>query len=105
MQLKSLVRCIRLLNPTLFLLFTLHSAAQADSDYWKIQHISTEAGLSNRFVNSIITDSRGFIWISTNFGLNRYDGHHFDVLTKESKGLKSNTMFSLYEDVNENIWV
>src|SRR5688500_13641152 len=53
-------------------------------DYWKVQHISTESGLSNRFINYITQDSRGFTWIGTNFGLNRYDGHRVDVLTRES---------------------
>lgn len=76
----------------------------AQAEYWKIQHIGTEDGLSNRFVNGIIQDSRGYTWISTNFGLNRFDGHQMDVLTRESHQLQSNSIYSLYSDVNERIW-
>ena len=72
---------------------------------WKIQHIGTEQGLSNRFINSIVQDSRGFTWIATNFGLNRYDGQHVDILTRETYHLSSNTIYALYLDVNQNLWV
>jgi signal transduction histidine kinase/ligand-binding sensor domain-containing protein/ActR/RegA family two-component response regulator len=72
---------------------------------WKIQHVSIEDGLSNRFVNAILQDDRGFMWIGTNFGLNRYDGHHFDILTKENSVLQSNSIYGLCLDYKKNIWV
>ena len=67
--------------------------------------IRTQDGLSNRFVNQIIQDHRGYIWMSTNFGLNRYDGQHFDVLTHESQGLYSNTIYGMRRDVFHHIWL
>lgn len=82
--------------------FNVISAQELD---WKIQHVSIEDGLSNRFVNTITQDGRGFIWIGTNFGLNRYDGHHFDILTKESSTLQSNTIYGLHVDDRRKIWV
>jgi hypothetical protein len=72
---------------------------------WRTNQISTESGLSNRFVNWITQDSRGYTWIATNFGLNRYDGHRIDILTRESHGLASNTIYELYPDSRKNIWV
>src|SRR5678815_1778626 len=81
------------------------SPCWSQSSNWKIQHISTDKGLSNRFVNDITQDKRGYTWISTNFGLNRYDGSHFDVMTRESHHLSSNTMFDLLVDFRGNIWV
>lgn len=77
---------------------------RSQAEFWKIQHIGIESGLSNRFINGIIQDSRGYAWISTNFGLNRFDGQHIDVLTRESHHLQSNTINSLYNDVNQRIW-
>src|SRR5688500_6227547 len=70
---------------------------------WKIQHVSIEDGLSNRFVNSLIQDDRGFMWIGTNFGLNRYDGHRMDVLTQQNSELSGNTIFDLQLDFKHNI--
>jgi len=43
----------------------------------KFQNISIESGLSNMSVQKIGQDSRGFIWIATARGLNRYDGVSF----------------------------
>jgi len=97
-----------LLSTSLLLITSIPSFSQNDpikQNDWKIQHIGTETGLSNRFVNCITQDSRGFTWIGTNFGLNRYDGHRFDILTRESNHLQTNTIFQLSPDVNHNIWV
>src|SRR4030095_781551 len=34
-------------------------------------------GLGSSFVNSLMRDSRGFLWICTRDGLSRFDGAHF----------------------------
>ena len=41
--------------------------------------LGVEDGLSQGSVYSILKDSRGFMWFSSYEGLNRYDGHHFEV--------------------------
>ena len=40
-------------------------------------YITTEDGLRNRFVTSIIMDNRSLVWIGTDNGLERYDGVEF----------------------------
>lgn len=71
----------------------------------KIRKLSIEDGLSNRFVRRTFQDSRGFIWLGTNYGLNRYDGYDFKLLTKENESLFSNTIHNLYEDSDTCLWV
>lgn len=54
---------------------------------------STEQGLSNSSINQIYQDKKGFIWITTENGLNRFDGVRFTVYKKssgDSAALKSN---------------
>ena len=74
-------------------------------DYnWKVRHISVDEGLRNRFINCITQDSRGFMWVGTNFGLSRYDGYRIDVMTREENGLHSNTIYGLHPDQNGMLW-
>ncbi len=91
-------------NIALLCFLSLSITAQPTSN-WKIQHITTSDGLSNRFVNAITQDDRGFTWIGTNFGLNRYDGYRLDIFTRERNQLQSNTIYQLNKDVRENIWI
>jgi len=41
----------------------------------KFRRLDTRNGLSNSQVNCVYRDSRGFVWIGTVYGLNRYDGY------------------------------
>lgn len=85
------------------LLFNSDLIAQSFSA--KIRKLSIEDGLSNRFVRNTFQDSRGFIWLATNYGLNCYDGYSFKVLTKEKEGLASNTIDKIYEDKDSCLWL
>lgn len=67
-----------------------------------------EDGLSSSFINNLYKDSRGYIWISTNDGLNRYDGVKFinyKSNQNDSTSLLSNNVYFMYEDSNANIFV
>lgn len=88
-----------------WLLLLLPSGSKAQSYLINTQHLSIEDGLSNRFVRSIYQDSRGFIWIATNYGLNRYDGYEFTLFTKEEQGLRSNSIYSISEDADSCLWI
>ncbi|MBL4649201.1 MAG: hypothetical protein JKY03_05670, partial [Aureispira sp.] len=85
------------------LLFNNDLIAQSFSA--KIRKLSIEDGLSNRFVRNTFQDSKGFIWLATNYGLNRYDGYSFKMLTKEKEGLASNMIDQIYEDQDSCLWL
>ncbi len=90
-----------LLLPTLL----CHQTSQAQSYITDIQKLSVEDGLSSRFVNTIYQDSRGFMWIGTQYGLNRYDGYEFKIYTIENSTLSTNNIENLYEDKDQKLWV
>ena len=52
--------------------------------------ITVEQGIASRDVKDAVMDTRGFMWLATNMGLNRYDGNNFLLFTKEKNGLISN---------------
>ena len=42
---------------------------------------STNNELSSSLINQIFQDKRGFIWIATEYGLNRFDGLRFSTIS------------------------
>ncbi len=70
--------------------------------------INNSNGLSNNKVNCILQDKRGFTWIGTDDGLNRYDGNNFLIFRNKpgsSVGISGNIIIGLFEDENETIWI
>lgn len=64
--------------------------------------------LSSSLVNHIYQDSRGMIWVSTEDGLNRYDGVKFNVYRHhegDSTSLVDNYVRSVGEDDQGNLYV
>ena len=68
---------------------------------------TTEFGLPNSKVNHIYQDNRGFIWISTENGLARFDGRDFLTFRyKRDKDdvLASDLVLSVFEDSRGTLW-
>ncbi|MGZ8544017.1 MAG: ligand-binding sensor domain-containing protein [Flavisolibacter sp.] len=81
-------------------------SAQEPSLYF--EKITVQDGLSHNQVNSIIQDQRGFIWIGTDDGLNRYDGKRFAVFRtrpNDSTSISGNIITDLIEDREGRIWI
>ena len=53
--------------------------------------LTTDDGLSNNRVTSIIQDNYGFVWIGTVDGLNRFDSKQFEVYTHNEDNFSSLT--------------
>lgn len=90
----------------LFLSFCLLSV-QAQREY-DIEQYGTAKGLSHDEVNSLFRDSRGFIWIGTNFGLNVFDGIRFTnyyQIPGKTNSLPNNNVFQIAEDQQHHLWI
>jgi len=84
----------------------LNSYSQKPALYFK--RLTQSNGLSNNKVNCILQDKRGFIWIGTDDGLNRYDGNNFVVFKNtpgQASGISGNTITDLHEDKDEVLWI
>ena len=80
------------------------------SSWVKLKYLTIEEGLSNNFVVSITQDKKGFVWIATESGLNRFDGKNFKHYKKRRNSLQStisgNELNKLYYDEDDNIlWI
>lgn len=90
----------------LLLLICLLCKAQPSTLYFR--NINTGNGLSHNKINCIIQDKRGFTWIGTDDGLNRYDGNRFQVFRHDPtnpSSLSGNMITDLLEDKNEILWI
>lgn len=71
-------------------------------------NFTTQHGLTNNDVNTLIQDSFGFIWFGTEDGLNRFDGYNFKVFRHnpiDHNTLTDNAIWALLEDKNGFIWI
>ncbi|MBC3757221.1 response regulator [Hyunsoonleella sp. SJ7] len=50
----------------------------------RIEYLSMEDGMSQVSVNDMVMDDKGFVWIGTADGLNRYDGNIFKTFLHDS---------------------
>lgn len=67
--------------------------------------ISTNDGLSDVYVSSIVLDDDGYAWIATNNGLNRFDGYHFRKYSRKDMGYTFDAFSKVSKDGDGNIWV
>lgn len=82
-------------------------SAPAQNGQFNFDRLGKKEGLSNSSPNCILQDSRGFIWIGTADGLNRYDGYKFKIYKNaplDSTSISSNYIKDLAEDRYGNIW-
>ena len=68
-------------------------------------HLTREEGLSNNNVICMHRDSRGFMWLGTFNGLNRFDGVQCRVYKPTNSGLKGVHMSNIVEDRAGDLWV
>jgi len=78
------------------------------SQQYIFTNYSINNGLSQSVVNCIFQDSRGYIWIGTQNGLNRFNGETFDVYSYnpvDSGSISNNWIYAITEDTSGNLWI
>jgi signal transduction histidine kinase/ligand-binding sensor domain-containing protein/DNA-binding response OmpR family regulator len=92
----------------LIILLFATGACFSQNQNFKFEHIGTADGLSQINVSCIIQDSRGFMWIGTRDGLNKYDGYRFTIYNhsfQDNNTISNNQIEDLLEDKEGNIWI
>ena len=72
------------------------------------QQFFTSDKLSSNRVLAICQDKTGYIWVGTEYGLNKYDGYRFTNYLHESanpNSISSNIVSFLFSDSQDNLWV
>lgn len=72
------------------------------------QSITVDDGLAQNTVWDILQDYRGYMWIATADGINRYDGYsfkHYKHKEEDTTTISGITDFRFFEDSNHQLWV
>ncbi|HEU4717319.1 MAG TPA: two-component regulator propeller domain-containing protein [Bacteroidia bacterium] len=89
-----------------FLSLALSSLAAQETGQFR--HYTTEDGLSQNSVYSIVQDRQGFMWMATQDGLSRFDGYRFEVFhpdAADSNSLSNNSVRCLLVARDGLIWI
>ncbi|MDB5202482.1 MAG: hypothetical protein JWQ27_1891 [Ferruginibacter sp.] len=92
----------------LLLMFACECYAQPLSQPLLFNHLNVNNGLSQGVNNCIYKDSRGFIWISSFDGLNRFDGLHCKIFrenSSDSGSVKGTLFLNILEDQRADLWI
>lgn len=70
--------------------------------------LSVEEGLSSKQVNSLTFDKNGYLWVGTNYGLNRFDGYRFRqffTTTTEDESPATQIISAVKSDPSGDLWI
>ena len=102
-------RTNRLFFPILAtLLAALPAGADEEARNLRFTRYSLQDGLSQVYVTAIAQDHQGFIWVGTQEGLNRFDGHEFVAFSHDPEdptSISQNLIKELLVDEEVFIWV
>ena len=72
------------------------------------EHYSIDQGMYETNITSIVQDDIGFMWFSTNSGIEKYDGYNFTTYKNnpdDTTSIDNAFANTLYKDNGGNIWI
>ncbi len=90
------------------LVFSFIFICSGYSQQYNFSNYSINDGLSQSVINCVFQDSRAYIWIGTQNGLNRFNGESFDVYSfnpTDSNSISNNWIYAISEDNDGNLWI
>ncbi|MBN1599788.1 MAG: hypothetical protein JW894_15950 [Bacteroidales bacterium] len=99
-----MIRKNYLLGLFLFIFFNISGLFSQSLSFEKI---SGEDGLIHEHILSIYKDSRGFLWIGTYGGIERFDGYEhrwYNSIVDRKTGVQNHTFHCIFEDNKNQLW-
>lgn len=92
----------RLLPSLVAVLFLLICTSVDGAEF---RRLTINDGLSDNSIYVVFKDSRGFLWIGTHVGLNRYDGFRFKHFFEGPDAIPDNSINDIFEDSEGHLWI
>jgi signal transduction histidine kinase/ligand-binding sensor domain-containing protein len=80
---------------------------QAQSQYSRFGHLTVEDGLSSNRTRCLYRDSKDYLWIGTEEGLDKYNSYEIKRYNYNENipgSISDNNIFCIYEDRGKNLW-
>ncbi|GAA0711851.1 two-component regulator propeller domain-containing protein [Paraclostridium ghonii] len=94
-----------LINIVVFAYYSLD--IYANKNNITFNDFNIEQGISQTTIEAIFQDSKGYVWLGTNDGLNKFNGYDFKVYNYEEdeNSISNNFITDIDEDKYGNIWI
>lgn len=72
------------------------------------RHYNIENGVSSNNISTLFQDQKGYIWIGTENGLNRFDGNQFTLYQKNNplySNFHANSINTICETTDKKLWL
>jgi len=92
----------------IFLIILFISSFSISAQNINFKHLTIQDGLSQSTINCIFQDSKGYMWIGTQDGLNKYDGYDFTIYKEnpiDTNSISHNWIWNIFEDNQMNLWI
>lgn len=94
--------------PLVFLYFSEPIFSKEFGRLNMFDHYDVRRGLSHNSVNCVFQSKKGFIWIGTAEGLNRFDGYEFKIFKHnpdDTTSLSNNFINTIFYDGKSGFWI
>ena len=98
-------RLIILILSFLFSFWTFAQILEPQVKFPRFASVSTKTGLAQDTVVDMLLDRDGFLYLGTQGGLDRWDGHQLYRIRGESDQLTDTSITRLFQDSRDNIWI
>ena len=71
----------------------------------KVVRLSPNEGLAQSYVSNLIVDKKGYLWLATQGGLNKYDGYQVEAVLGPDNALADAIIDVIYQDNQGYIWI
>jgi signal transduction histidine kinase/DNA-binding response OmpR family regulator/ligand-binding sensor domain-containing protein len=102
------MRYLKTLVVLALLFLAASDAAIGQPHPYRFNYLTVDVGLSHTDANDIIQDDRGYIWVATLFGLDRFDGYNIKRFYNSNEPLNNafkNRVISLTTGKDGEIWL
>ncbi len=100
-----MVKLLKQVLVVLMLNSMLLAIAYGQSSNRFLQRLSVNDGLSQATVNDVYQDRQGYLWVSTENGLNLYDGYRFRLLPGPDEKFEGTGFYKVIQDADGLMWL